>query len=239
MARTYSLVDSGNTTTDATSFVTSSFTPADNSLIIILFMNTKTTLPNSGTPSGFGLTWNLINSIEGVTTGSPRVLVTAHYAQANTGHSSSAITVSFGATQSGFAYAVVQVTDHDTGSPITQSATNNADSASSFNVTLGSALGSDPLAIAAFGMATTTTVTHEWSTLTTQAYTSPARTFHVVDSTTSDLSANITTLSAATDICGLIIEVSKVSATTGQPMMLRQLQIPFTSTIKATHALRL
>lgn len=222
MARTYSQLTSGNTTTDGTSAVTASISPSADALLIAICVNSKTSTPNTLTPSGLSLTWNSITGINGVTGVSPRLRIEAWYAVCGSSPGSGTITFTASASQTGYAWSICEVTDADTGTPIVQNDSASADSSSSFTLNLEDAVGADPLVFAAYGIATTTTMTPEWTNLGTQSFTSPARTLIPCVSTSSDTSAQIT-LSAATDVIGIIFEVSKGGGggSAGQPTAIR------------------
>ena len=145
---TPTLLTSGASTTDGTSFVTSSITPAANKLILLFVAGTNNGSPATPTASGNGLTYTQVAT---TTWDNARASLTLFEA-IGASPSSGAITISFGAqSQNSCAWDVIEVGGNiNTTDPVAQSATNTANGVNNLTVTLGAFSGSDNITLGAF-----------------------------------------------------------------------------------------
>lgn len=116
MALAFSVLDSGATNTNATSYTTASITPgADRLILACLTTNRNAGTPTTPTVTGNGLTWVQIGS--DVTFATDVAIVSAQCVFRAMGASPSAgvVTVSHGATtHEGLLWAIIEVTGMDT-----------------------------------------------------------------------------------------------------------------------------
>ncbi len=117
-----SLLTGSESTTDATSYVTASVSPAANSLVIVTvgcFVNSVSGQTETPTLSGLGATWTLLQDESFALS---RHRLTTYYAQ-QASYTTGTVTISFGSeTQEACTWYVTQATGHDTAAPVVQSA---------------------------------------------------------------------------------------------------------------------
>lgn len=143
-----------NTSTGADSITTASVSPTGDSLLVVAWMNNGPDSDDvlassvSDTFTGTG-TWTIATQIRHYA--SESVVCGIAYAQAGGSPGSGTVTVNF--TNGGARKVVhlMEVTGHNTSSPVAQSATNSNDTSSTLTVTLGATPDAASLVIASLG----------------------------------------------------------------------------------------
>lgn len=134
---TPTVLTNGSDTVDAASFTTASVTPASNKLVLVAVVNSKGSAPTTPTISGNGITYTQVNTVAFYTIATPQRRLTL-FQGLNASPSAGAITIDFaGATQTNCIWAVIEIGNVNTTTPVVQSAVNSVDdSASALVVTL-------------------------------------------------------------------------------------------------------
>lgn len=136
MAIAATVLDSGISTTDGTSFATASISPAANSLLLVFGASSGSTLAPTITASGLSLSWTTQKDQPfGSSTTDVRRLA-AFTAQCGGAPGSGAITLSMDATSTHAAWLVIEITGHDTSAPIPQAVSGKDDSTSATSLPL-------------------------------------------------------------------------------------------------------
>lgn len=114
MALTFAVTTNNASQTDATSYATASVTPASNKLQLLACVTRHgSATPNTPTASGCSLTWVAITNTHFDTSGSQRKLTL--FRAMGSSPSTGAITIDYaGQTQTGQAWALIEVTGADT-----------------------------------------------------------------------------------------------------------------------------
>lgn len=146
MAIAATVLASGTSTTDGTSFTTASISPAADSLLLVFTSSSISTgTAPTVTPSGLGLTFtNQAEQGWGSPTSPVRRLV-AFTAQCGGSPGSGAISFSMSASSTDCAWVVIEITGHDTTTPVAQAVTAFSDSTSgnTGSITLASPANAD------------------------------------------------------------------------------------------------
>lgn len=117
---TPSSLDSGGTSSDATSYATVSITPTSNRLVFAACNNSRASSPTEPTVSGCGITFAKLGTLQFQTVAAPANRLSVFYGW-NASPTTGALTFDFGGiTQNGFAWSVCEVPDVNLDSPITQ-----------------------------------------------------------------------------------------------------------------------
>lgn len=136
MAIAATVLDSGIDTTDASSFVTASISPAANSLLLVFAASSDSTLAPTITASGLSLSWTSQKDQPfGSSTTDVRRLA-AFSAQCGPTPGSGQITFSMSALSTHVAWMVIEITGHDTTTPIPQVVSGKDDSTAAVNLPL-------------------------------------------------------------------------------------------------------
>lgn len=118
MALAVTHLTTANDDTNATSYTTASLSPTGSSLLVIGIVGALSGAPPTPTVTGFSATWTSQQSAVFDTAGTQRTLFT-FTAQLGASPGSGTIGISFGATtMSGCGWSVVQVTGHNTSTPV-------------------------------------------------------------------------------------------------------------------------
>lgn len=138
MAISVTALTSGSSTTNASPVATASISPAADSLLLVIVQTTGTAQAPS--VSGLGLSWTQ-RAITGLpTAGTTTRKLVAITAQCGAAPGSGTLSIANGGSSpTGQAWTVLQITGHDTTTPVPQSATNAGTSISTISATLGSA----------------------------------------------------------------------------------------------------
>ena len=115
MAIAATLLTSGTSTTDGSSFTTASVTPAANSLLLVFVVNAVTGGADA-TVSGFSATWT--RRVNQAASSSTKLSV--HSAQLGATPGSGTLTIAAAPATGSIVWHVVQVTGHNTAAPVVQ-----------------------------------------------------------------------------------------------------------------------
>lgn len=165
MAIAATLLTSANSSTDANTYTTASISPAANSLLLVFVWSSHATTAPDNVVTGLSLTWTQ----RAVTTNSTASRkLTCITAQCGASPGSGALTITSTASI-GDAWAVIQITGHDTTTPVVQAPTSptNTTSALTGSITLAAAGNANNRPFAAFGhrAQTATTPRTNWTEL--------------------------------------------------------------------------
>lgn len=154
----YALKTTNDSTTNAASYATGSYTPAAGALDLVWVFNSKATTPDVPTLSGNGMTYGQVATVE--VGAALRVTLFSAVGSGTAG----AITIDFaGAVQTGVGWVIAELTSTAGTPSVVQSKTgSDASSVTSAAITLDNAVGGTSTAYATFGAfikATTLTFT--------------------------------------------------------------------------------
>ncbi len=214
------LAAAGSTTNQA-SYTTASITPTANNLVLAWVTNTKATTPDTPTLSGNGLTWVQVATVTWGTIAAPTARTTLFRAM-GAAPTAGAVTISFGASQTGCAWAIERFSGVDTSGTngsgaIVQSVTGRTDSASAaagLSISLA-ALG-DPTNATAGGFsnmvnsATSISAGTGYTAFTGAAYSTPNTSIRAEWRATGSTTVNVTQ-SAVSHIGGIAVEIKVAS----------------------------